>query len=141
MDLLQDTRKKRLKVWVSDEERNLMEAKAESYGYKSLSKYIRDSAIYERITVVDLKGKEEIYKAYSEYTKELKKIAKEFRHLSRYATQVSGDDMDNLSIMMVAILKKQKEILKLIESKLDLDVWQKINHNNIVKEKVLDADN
>ena len=31
---------------------------------------------------------------------------------------------------MFTILKKQKEILNLIENKLDLKVWQEINHSN-----------
>lgn len=141
MELVQDKRKKRIKVWVSDEERELLEAKADSYGYKNLARYIRDAAIYEKITVVDLKGKNEIYKAYSDYTEELKKIAKEFRHISRYATQINNEDMDNLSVMMVTILKRQKDMLKLIENKLDLDVWQKINHDKIVKEKSENAYN
>lgn len=134
-------RNKRIMVWVSDLEKDLIEAKANCYGYKRVAGYIRDAAIYEKITNVDFKGKEEIYKAYSDYTEELKKIAKEFRHISRYATQINNADMDNLSVMMVTILKRQKDMLKLIENKLDLDVWQKINHDKIVKEKKLDAYN
>lgn len=134
-------RNKRIMVWVSDEEKNLIEAKANSYGYKSIAGYIRDSAIYEKIINVDLKGKEEIYKAYSDYTQELKKIAKQFRHISKYATQISEKEMDNLTIMIVTILKHQKEMLKLLENKLDLDVWQRINHSKIVKEKKENAYN
>ncbi len=132
MELNSKERRKRLKVWISNEERILLEAKAKQYGYKYLSEYIRDSAIYENVTMVDLKNKNEILKAYSENTQELKKIAKEFRHMNRYATQLSREDMDNISIMMVSILKKQKEMLNLIENKLDLDVWQQLKHNKIV---------
>ena len=57
----------------------------------------------------------------------LKKIAKEFRHFSKYATQISKDDLKDISIMMFTILKKQKQILQLIEKKLDIDIWQEIN--------------
>ena len=128
------SRKKRLKVWISDEERTLLEAKAEHYGYKHLSEYIRDSAIYENVTMMDLKNKNEILKAYSDNTKELKKIAKEFRHLNKYATQLSSEDLDNISLMIVSILKRQKEMLKLIDNKLDLEVWKELNHNRIVED-------
>ena len=55
MELNPNERRKRLKVWISEEERALLEAKAEHYGYKHLSEYIRDSAIYENVTMVDLK--------------------------------------------------------------------------------------
>lgn len=36
------------------------------YGYKTIAKYVRDAVIYENVTYVDLKGKQEIYDAYSE---------------------------------------------------------------------------
>ena len=120
-------RRKSIKVIVSDEERSLIEAKANFYGYKTIASYIRDSAIYEKVTHVDLKSKNELYEAYSNNTKELKKIAKEFRHFSKYATQISEQDLKSISISMFTILKNQKDMLKLIESKLDLDVWQEIN--------------
>ena len=100
-----------------------------------MAEYVRDAIIYEKVTNVDLKGKEEIYAAYSENTKELKKIAKEVRHISKYATQISGDDLKKMSIQMFNILKKQKEMFKLIEDKLDLEVWQKINHQKQEEEK------
>lgn len=129
------TRRKSIKVWVSDEERALLEAKVNYYGYKRLAEYVRDAIIYEKVTNIDLKGKEEIYAAYSENTKELKKIAKEIRHISKYATQISGDDLKKMSIQMFNILKKQKEMLKLIEDKLDLEVWQKINRQKQEEEK------
>ena len=121
------SRRKSIKVIVSDEERCLLETKASFYGYKTIASYIRDTAIYEKVTHIDLKSKNEIYEAYSNNTKELKKIAKEFRHFSKYATQISKDDLKDISIMMFTILKKQKQILQLIEKKLDIDIWQEIN--------------
>ena len=42
----------------------LIKAKAEYYGYKQLSRYIREAAVYEKVTIVDLVGKNEILKAY-----------------------------------------------------------------------------
>lgn len=128
------TRRNSIKVWVSDEERTLLEAKSNYYGYTRLAKYIRDAIIYEKVTHIDLKNKEEIYAAYSENTKELKKIAKEIRHISRYATQISSYDLKELSNEMFNILKNQKKMLKLIEEKLDLDVWQNIDRFNYEKE-------
>lgn len=121
------SRRKSIKVWVSDEERCLLETKSDFYGYKTLASYIRDAVLYEKVTHVDLKNRNEIYEAYSNNTKELKKIAKEFRHFSKYATQISQEDLKDISITMFTILKKQKQMLQLIENKLDLDVWQEIN--------------
>ena len=128
-----EQRRKSIKVWLSDEERILVESKAEFYGYKRLAKYIRDAAIYEKVTYVDLKNKEELYVAYSENTKELKKITKEIRHISKYATQLNDEQRKDLLDLMFAILRNQKAMIKLIDEKLDLEVWKEVNHNEIEK--------
>lgn len=137
MEFNSKQRRKSIKVWLSDEERILVESKAEFYGYKRLAKYIRDAAIYEKITYISLKNKEELYVAYSENTKELKKITKEIRHISKYATQLTDETKKNILDIMYAILRNQKSMIKFIDEKLDLDVWKEINHNNIkdVEEK------
>lgn len=131
MDFNSKQRRKSIKVWLSEEERILVEAKAEYYGYKRLAPYIRDAAIYEKVTYVDMKDKEEIYNVYAENTKQLKSITKEVRHISKYATQIPKDDLKKLINIMYGILRNQKTMIKLINEKLDLDVWKEINHNKI----------
>ena len=133
MDFNSKQRRKSIKVWLSDEERILVESKAEFYGYKRLAKYIRDASIYEKVTYVDLKNKEELYVAYSENTKELKKITKEIRHISKYATQLNDEQRKDLLDLMFAVLRNQKAMIKLIDEKLDLEVWKEVNHNKIEK--------
>ena len=137
MEFNSKQRRKSIKVWLSVEERILVESKAEFYGYKRLAKYIRDAAIYEKVTYVDLKNKEELYVAYAENTKELKKITKEIRHISKYATRLTDETKKDILDVMYAVLRNQKTMIKLIDEKLDLDVWKEINHNKIeeVEEK------
>ena len=131
MEFNSKQRRKSIKVWLSDEERILVESKAEFYGYKRLAKYIRDAAIYEKVTYVDLKNKEELYVAYAENTKELKKITKEIRHISKYATRLTDETKKDILDVMYAVLRNQKAMIKLIDEKLDLDVWKEVNHNKI----------
>lgn len=131
MEFNSKQRRKSIKVWLSDEERILVESKAEYYGYKRLAKYIRDAAIYEKVTYVDLKNKEDLYTAYAENTKELKKITKEIRHISKYATRLTDETKKDILDVMYAVLGNQKAMIKLIDEKLDLDVWKEINHNKI----------
>lgn len=119
-----------IKARVSKEEKALIKAKAEYYGYKQLSNYIRDSAIYEKVTMVDLVSKNEILKAYSDNTKILKEIYKCIKHITTYATQIDKYERKELKFRMSEILKYQKDMIKLIDKKLDLDVWKKINKNN-----------
>lgn len=122
-------RRKSIKVWVSDEERSLIEAKAHNYCYRRLAPYIRDAAIYERVTKVNVKAQDEILNAYAENTREVKSIVKEIRHICKFATQISERDRQELLDLMKAIYKKQKAMLALIDKKLDLEVWQEINRN------------
>ena len=128
-DLNPNHRRKSIKVWVSDEERSLIEAKAHNYCYKRLAPYIRDAAIYERVTNVDIKGQDEIFKAYAENTREVKNIVKDIRNICKFATQISEGDRQELLNLTKTIYKNQKAMLDLIDKKLDLEVWQEINHN------------
>lgn len=130
MELNPDNRTEMIKARVSEEEKILIKAKAEYYGYKQLSKYIRDSAIYEKVTNVDLIGKHEILKAYSDNTHILKEMYKRIKHIAIFATQIDKYEREELKFKMLEILKNQKEMIKLIDKKLDLDVWQEVNHRN-----------
>lgn len=132
MELNPNNRTEMIKARVSEEEKILIKAKAEYYGYKQLSKYIRDAAIYEKVTFVDLIGKNEILKAYSDNTQILKEMYKSIRHIAIFATQIDKYEREDLKFKMMEILKQQKEMIKLIDKKLDLDVWQKVNHSKIV---------
>ena len=128
MELNPDNRTEMIKSRVSEEEKILIKAKAEYYGYKQLSKYIRDSAIYEKVTNVDLIGKNEILNAYSDNTQILKEMHKSIKHIAIFAKQIDKYEREDLKFKMLEILKNQKEMIKLIDKKLDLDVWQEVNH-------------
>lgn len=133
MELNPENRTEMIKARVSEKEKILIKAKAEYYGYKQLSKYIRDAAIYEKVTFVDLIGKNEILKAYSDNTQILKDMYKSIRHIAIFATQIDKYEREELKFKMMEILKHQKEMIKLIDKKLDLDVWQKVNHRKLNK--------
>ena len=135
MEFNSKNRTKRIMVWVSNEEKILLEAKANYYCYKSFASYIRDAAIYEKVTHVDVASQDEIYNAYVQNTKELKKITKEIRRISKFATQVNDADIHNVTSLMLTIIKNQDNMLKLIDTKLDLDVWKEINHNKHLQEE------
>ena len=124
-----DQRRKSIKVWVSDEERALVEAKAYNYGYRRIAPYIRDAAIYERVTNYKIKGEEEIINAYAENTREVKSIVKDIRHICKFATQISEENREELLRLMKTIYKMQIKIRDLITKKLALEMWQEINRN------------
>lgn len=122
-------------VWLTDEERNLLEAKSNYYGYKTLAGYIRDSSVFEKITHIDLDGKKELYDAYSQCTKEIKKAVKEIRNVIKYETQIDAIETRKLTSLMYSIINNQKSLLKMTEKKLNLKVWQEINKNKELQEE------
>lgn len=122
-------RRKSIKVWVSDEERSLIEAKAKNYCYTRLAPYIRDAAIYERVTNYKVKGEEEILNAYCESNKEIQSMLKDVKHICKFATQISESKRQELLDLTKAIYKMQIKIRDLIAKKLDLEMWQEINRN------------
>lgn len=124
-----DQRRKSIKVWVSDEERALVEAKAYNYGYRRIAPYIRDAAIYERVTNYKIKGEEEILNIYCETSKEIKSIVKDIRHICKFATQISETKRQELLDLTKAIYKMQIKIRDLIAKKLDLERWEEINRD------------
>lgn len=122
-------RRKSIKVWVSDEERSLIEAKAHNYCYRRLAPYIRDAAIYERVTNYKIKGEDEIINAYCESNKEIQSMLKDVKHICKFATQISESKRQELLDLTKAIYKMQIKIRDLIAKKLDLEMWQEINRN------------
>lgn len=125
-------RRKSIKVWVSDEERCLIEAKAKNYCYTRLAPYIRDAAIYEKVTNYKIRGEDEIINAYCESNKEIQSMLKDVKHICKFATQISESKRQELLDLTKAIYKMQIKIRDLIAKKLDLEMWQEINRNKEV---------
>ena len=55
---------------------------------------------------------------------------KSIKHIAIFATQIDKYEREELKFKMLEILKNQKEMIKLIDKKLDLNVWQQVNHRN-----------
>lgn len=130
-----DNKNRIIKARVNEYEESLVKEKAKYYGYKSLSKYLVDAAIYEKITNCDLKNLQLIYDAYSQNTKEINKITREIRLIKKFATQLNNDNIKNLNSLLFTIMKKQSEMLELIDNKMDLDVWEQINRQKLIEEE------
>lgn len=135
MNTNSNNRNKIIKARVTKDEEILVKTKANLYGYKNLSKYLIDAAIYEKITHIDLENQMEIYNAYANNTKELKKITKEIRNICKYSTLLNDTNIATIKSIMFTIINNQKEMLKLIDEKLDLRVWQEINRNKHTQEE------
>ena len=135
MDNNTKNRNKIIKARVTEDEETLVKTKAKIYGYRNLSKYLIDAAIYEKVTYVDLENKNLIYDAYAQNTKELKKFVREIRTITKYATSLDNVSIQTVTSLMFNIMRNQKQLLKVTNEKLDLKVWQEINHKKQMGER------
>lgn len=97
----------------------MVKAKAYNYCYRRIAPYIRDVAIYERVTNYKIKGEDEIINAYCESNKEIQSMLKDVKHICKFATQISESKRQELLDLTKAIYK----IRDLITKKLDLEMW------------------
>lgn len=130
-----DNKNRIIKARVNEYEESLVKEKAKYYGYKSLSQYLIDAAIYEKITNCDLQNQQLIYDAYAKNTKEINKLTREVRLIRKFATQLNNENINNLNSILFTIIDNQSKMLKLIDSKMDLDVWEQINRQKLIEEE------
>lgn len=120
-------RNKIVKARVTEKEKNIIKQKVKKYGYRNMSKYLIDAALHERVQYINIEGQDLIYKAFSEYASELKKIRKKVFFICEFATQLDEEKIESLRSLLFITIGNQKKMLNLINSKMDLKVWEEIN--------------
>lgn len=121
----ENNRRKQFRLWLSPAERELLEQKAEFYGYKCLSYYLRDAALYESVIQIIPTGIEELLKEYNEYLTEMKKITKEVRRILKYDTHMSDDEKELLQHSLYKVYSQTKSLKKTTKEKVDYNILEK----------------
>lgn len=121
----ENNRRKQFRLWLSPAERELLEQKAELYGYKCLSYYLRDAALYESVIQIIPTGIEELLKEYNEYLTEMKKITKEVRRILKYDTHMSDDEKELLQHSLYKVYSQTKSLKKTTKEKVDYNILEK----------------
>lgn len=121
----ENNRRKQFRLWLSPVERELLEQKAELYGYKCLSYYLRDAALYESVIQIIPTGIEELLKEYNEYLTEMKKITKEVRRILKYDTHMSDDEKELLQHSLYRVYSQTKSLKKTTKEKVDYNILEK----------------
>ena len=107
----------------------LLQAKIFGIIGKVQKTYIRDEAIYERVTNYKTKGAKEINNNYCESNREIQSIVKNIKHICKFAAQISELNREELFRLIKTIYKMQITIRDLITKKFDFEMWQEINRN------------
>ena len=101
------TRKNELKVYLSDEEKEIIDKKIEQAGIKNKSAYVRKMLCDGAIINVDLSVIKEHNTAISRIGNNLNQITKQLNALN----YISRDDLKRVEEMSKEIKKMQREIL------------------------------
>lgn len=120
-----NNKRRQFRLWLSPIERELLEQKAELYGYKCLSYYLRDAALYESVIQIIPTGIEELLKEYNEYLTEMKKITKEVRRILKYDTHMSDEERENLQHILYRVYSQTKSLKKTTKEKVDYKILEK----------------
>ncbi len=113
--------RKSYKIRFSPEERQLVEIKAKQHGYKYLSEYIRDAAIYETVTEINISYTDDVVNAFNELITEIKKYTKEIRRILKYDTSTSDEEKELIQQSLYRVYSQTKSLKKSINDNLNIE--------------------
>lgn len=130
-------RRNQFKLYLSDEERYIIENKAAQYGYNTIVAYMRDACMYENIFVEDVNGRNDIIQEFSQINMEFKKVRKEC-NLLNHNPIATATDIHEIKEQLLEIEKDLKDIRKDVEDKLSVTFDRKkivedYNKRNIIE--------
>ncbi len=120
-----ENKRKQFRLWLSPMEREILEEKKELYGYKCLSHYLRDAALYESVIQIIPTGIEPLLNQYTEYLSEIKKYTKEARRILKYDTSMSDEEKEKLQESLYKVYSQTKSLKKTTKSKINYKILQK----------------
>lgn len=126
-------RRTQIKIFLTDEERTIIEDKMQQYGYKSLAAYVRDTCIHENIIVEDIDGKKEVVEKIANLITEFKKTRNEVSDLA-YNPAASSINVKVITNTIKNIDKSLNELKVIVTEKLEVTFDRKKVADNIKKE-------
>lgn len=126
-------RRTQIKIFLTDEERTIIEEKMQQYGYKSLAAYVRDACIHENIIVEDIDGKKEVVEKIANLITEFKKTRNEVSDLA-YNPAASSINVKVITNTIKNIDKSLNELKVIVTEKLEVAFDRKKAADNIKKE-------
>lgn len=84
-------RKERFEIRVTSEEMETLEMKANKYGYRYISPYVREASLNEQVSMEDIVGKQEVLSAMNMLIKEVQLLRRDHRYNFRL-NELKEDD-------------------------------------------------
>lgn len=117
---LNSSKRKQFRLWLSDEERNLLEVRAEQYGYRHLSEYLRDAGIYNDVIIVDISYTESVNNLFADMILEIRKLTKEVRRVMKYDTSASPEEREMIQQALYRVYSQTKSLKKSVNDNINI---------------------
>ena len=124
---LNKDKKKQYNIWLTDEERKLLNAKVQQYNYQYLSDYIRDAALYEGLIEVNVSYTDEVNALFQEAINEIRKYTKEVRRILKWSSNISKAELEQLQHSLNIIYGVTKSLKKSVNDNINVT---EIVHNS-----------
>lgn len=112
--------KKKYTLWLTDEEKKLLEVRAEQYGYLYLSEYLRDAGIYNDVIQVDISYTEQVNNLFQELINEIKKLTKEVRRVMKYNTSATTEETEMIQQALYRVYSQTKSLKKSVNDNVNV---------------------
>lgn len=133
---LKNDRQKMYTIMFTEEERKLLEAKAQAYNYRYLSDYIRDCAIYESVIQINIEYTESVNNLFQQYIDEIKKFTKEVRRILKWDTTTSTEEKEIIQQALYRVYSQTKSLKKSVNDNINVEVIEKESKKKLYNKKL-----
>ena len=133
---LKNDRQKMYTIMFTEEERKLLEAKAQAYNYRYLSDYIRDCAIYESVIQINIDYTESVNNLFQQYIDEIKKFTKEVRRILKWDTTTSAKEKEIIQQALYRVYSQTKSLKKSVNDNINVEVIEKESKKKLYNKKL-----
>ncbi len=133
---LKNDRQKMYTIMFTEEERKLLEAKAQAYNYRYLSDYIRDCAIYESVIQINIDYTESVNNLFQQYIDEIKKFTKEVRRILKWDTTTSAEEKEIIQQALYRVYSQTKSLKKSVNDNINVEVIEKESKKKLYNKKL-----
>lgn len=133
---LKNDRQKMYTIMFTEEERKLLEAKAQTYNYRYLSDYIRDCAIYESVIQINIDYTESVNNLFQQYIDEIKKFTKEVRRILKWDTTTSAEEKEIIQQALYRVYSQTKSLKKSVNDNINVEVIEKESKKKLYNKKL-----
>ena len=133
---LNNSNKIKYTLWLTNEEKSLLELRAEQYGYRYLSDYLRDAGVYNDVILVDISYTESVNSLFTDMITEIRKLTKEVRRVMKYDTSASPEEREMIQQALYRVYSQTKSLKKSVNDNINVSEVIKKSKVKLYKKEI-----